>query len=57
MLELTINTHTSLLVKDIDQEGHVEFQVYNDMFDENMYIYLNEDEIKQLIDHLNKQIS
>lgn len=57
MLELTINTHTSLFVGDIDEDGHVEFELHNDMFDSNMIAYLNEDEIKQLIDHLNKQIS
>ena len=57
MLELIINKHTKVFVGDIDEDGHVELELENDMWDRNAYVYLNQDDIKKLIDHLNKQIS
>ena len=54
MLEIK-HLHTVLEVSDKDHDNDVEIQVSNSL--ETAYIYLNQDEIKQLIDHLNKQIS
>ena len=57
MLKLTINKEVTLSVGDINKDGYVEIELRDNIYDEEIFVYLNEDEIKQLLDHLTKQIS
>lgn len=55
MLEI-VNRNTTLVVHDYDKDGDVEIQILHSNGEE-AYTYLTQDQVKKLIDHLNKQIS